>query len=59
MENKATDIVCGKEIKIDGVPASAAYGEKIFYFCSKECLQKFQDSPKSLVDDSLRSKFNK
>ncbi len=45
MPETTHDPVCGREIDPDTAAASWMYETTIYYFCSQECLEDFQEDP--------------
>ena len=45
----ATDPVCGMQVDEKSAPAQTTYAGKTYYFCSKECEQKFTANPMKYV----------
>ena len=43
------DPVCGMEVELDAAAGSHEYLGKIYYFCSKGCLEDFQEDPEAYV----------
>jgi Cu+-exporting ATPase len=43
------DPVCGMEIDPTQAAGQASYQGRTFYFCSEECMQKFQQNPGEYV----------
>jgi Cu+-exporting ATPase len=39
------DIVCGMEVDPTDAPAQSEHGGKMYYFCSSDCLNQFEDDP--------------
>ncbi|MCE5325044.1 MAG: heavy metal translocating P-type ATPase [Planctomycetaceae bacterium] len=39
------DPVCGMDVDPDDAPASVDYGGQTFYFCSKDCAERFRGNP--------------
>ncbi len=44
-----TDVVCGMDVLPD-TPYFTTYHEKKYYFCSKDCLDKFEKNPQSYTE---------
>ena len=44
------DPVCGMQIESKRASYSAQYGPDTYYFCSKECLRRFEDRPESFAE---------
>src|SRR5689334_8658642 len=42
---RATDPVCGMEVKVGTATRSTAYNGQTYYFCSQRCLDKFSQEP--------------
>ena len=49
------DPVCGMEINPETSAGSSEYGGKVYFFCSKTCLEKFQADPSKYVNASART----
>ena len=45
----ATDPVCGMQVDEKSAPAKATYDGKTYYFCSKDCEEKFTAHPMKYV----------
>jgi YHS domain-containing protein len=43
----AVDPVCGMEVDEENAAAGLEYEGEAYYFCSRACLKKFEDSPSS------------
>ncbi|MGH2531368.1 MAG: YHS domain-containing protein [Thermomicrobiales bacterium] len=41
-----TDPVCGMQIDSSQAEAQSQYEGQVYYFCSTECMQKFNENPK-------------
>ncbi|MBL7083580.1 MAG: YHS domain-containing protein, partial [Candidatus Aminicenantes bacterium] len=41
----AIDSVCGMEVKEEEAAGSSLYKGKKYYFCSKNCKEKFDENP--------------
>lgn len=39
------DVVCGMEVDPTDAPGESEYRGKIYYFCSADCLEAFEDDP--------------
>ncbi len=48
MDKKVKDLVCGMDVLIDS-KFHIKYEDKIYYFCSKYCLEKFKLYPKEYI----------
>jgi YHS domain-containing protein len=44
-----TDPVCGMELAQDEVEATSRYMGNVYYFCSDECREEFDDAPEDYV----------
>jgi len=56
-ENTASDVktvtrdpVCGMDIEVGRAFRSLEYGSKTYYFCSKDCLSKFEERPEYFAE---------
>jgi Cu+-exporting ATPase len=49
------DPVCGMEVNPASATAQSEYGGVSFYFCSKECKQKFDAEPERYIDETDRA----
>lgn len=54
--NNSSDLVCGKTIDSEQQAYSAQYRNKTYYFDSEACLNKFQQSPDSYLDNKAINK---
>jgi len=54
-----TDPVCGMKVKPDKVYGTFEHEEYVFYFCSKECQEKFNANPKKYVSKMKRVESSK
>jgi Cu+-exporting ATPase len=45
------DPVCKMEVSIANAAASHDYGPETLYFCSIDCLRKFEKDPGTYMDD--------
>jgi len=45
------DPVCKMEVSIAGAAASHDYGPETLYFCSIDCMRKFERDPAVYMDD--------
>jgi YHS domain-containing protein len=52
----ATDPVCGQTVD-QNAEMSADYSGQVYYFCSQDCLQEFQDDPERFVGWGGASRF--
>jgi P-type Cu+ transporter len=48
------DVVCGMQVDPARAAGSAQHEGKTYYFCSKGCLQKFQNDPNKYLDPAHR-----
>lgn len=48
MNNKVIDLVCGMDVSIDS-KLNTKHDGKLYYFCSKHCLEKFKQNPKQYI----------
>lgn len=44
------DPVCGMEVEPSTAPFKEEYEGKVYYLCSRECLETFQKSPEKFTD---------
>ena len=44
-----TDPVCGLHLDIDKIKHKSKFGDEIYYFCSKECLKRFEEEPEKYI----------
>jgi Cu+-exporting ATPase len=49
------DPVCKMEVNPASAEAQSEYEGQSFYFCSKECKQKFDRDPQRYIDDTDRA----
>jgi YHS domain-containing protein len=47
----ATDPVCGMEVDERQASGRSEYDGKVYYFCSAECQEEFEDDPESYLDE--------
>ena len=52
MDNR--DPVCGLQINPDLAKHRSTYDEKIYYFCSLECKNRFDDEPSKYAENNER-----
>ena len=45
-----TDPVCGMELLSGEAAATVQYGGKTYYFCSDECLERFEKQPTIYIE---------
>ena len=43
------DVVCGMEVDPTSAPAEMEHRGKIYYFCSTDCQQEFEDDPEAYM----------
>jgi Cu+-exporting ATPase len=43
------DLVCGMKVRKEGAVATSNYGGKTYYFCSKNCKEKFDQNPEKYI----------
>jgi YHS domain-containing protein len=55
-KRNARDPVCGMEIETARATASTKYGANTFYFCSKECYERFKERPDYFAEIERMSK---
>jgi YHS domain-containing protein len=46
----AKDVVCGVEIDRQQAAARREYRDRTYYFCSPDCLQRFEAEPEHYAD---------
>ncbi|ABV34481.1 MULTISPECIES: YHS domain-containing protein [Pseudothermotoga] len=51
---KVKDPVCGMKIKIHEAAEKFEYMGKEYYFCSKECSEKFKSDPNKFIQPSKK-----
>lgn len=49
MSNTVKDLVCGMDVSTDS-KLNTKYDDKSYYFCSKYCLEKFEQNPKQYLE---------
>lgn len=54
MAEKVRDLVCGMEFDGDSASSILAYYDKIYYFCSLGCKEKFGREPEKYVNNAER-----
>jgi YHS domain-containing protein len=47
----ATDPVCGMTVQEKDAPVKTTYSGKAYYFCSNDCFQKFNASPRKYAKE--------
>jgi len=52
----AKDLVCGMEVKEEEASGFSLYKGKKYYFCSKNCREKFDENPEEYVKSEEREK---
>lgn len=52
----AIDPVCGQTVVEDN-EMSAVYNDELFYFCSRDCKNEFEDDPERFVGWGGMSRF--
>lgn len=50
----AKDLVCGREVETHNAHFQSEYGDGRYYFCSRECQQKFDDHPDGYIAEAQR-----
>ena len=45
----AKDLVCGMEVRKEGAAAISNYKGEEYYFCSKNCKEKFDQNPEKYI----------
>ena len=54
MAEKVSDLVCGMEFDGDSASGILEYYDKIYYFCSLRCKDKFGREPEKYVNNAER-----
>lgn len=54
MAEKVKDLACGMEFNKDTAGGKIEYIEKMYYFCSSGCLEKFLQDPEKYVAHEKR-----
>ena len=49
-----TDVVCGMRVDPAKAAGTTEHDGKVYYFCGKGCLQRFQADPKKYLDPAYR-----
>ncbi len=52
----AKDLVCGMEVKEEEAAGFSLYKGKKYYFCSKNCKEKFDENPDEYIKSEKREK---
>jgi len=52
----AKDLVCGMEVKEEEAAGFSLYKDKKYYFCSKNCKEKFDENPEEYLKSEEREK---
>ncbi len=47
----SVDPVCGMEVDEVNAAGKSTYRDEVFYFCSLQCKQKFDDKPEAFTGD--------
>jgi Cu+-exporting ATPase len=57
----AKDLVCGMQVRKEEATITSNYEGKVYYFCSKKCKQKFDQSPEKYIksETDLKRKAEK
>lgn len=50
----ALDPVCGMQIKVNGSTLKTTFDRELYYFCSLDCLKKFELEPQKYVQVEKR-----
>jgi len=58
MGNTVKDLVCGMDVSTDS-KVNLKYEDKLYYFCSTHCLEKFEQAPKSYIENAKQDKGDK
>ncbi|MGB2763001.1 MAG: heavy metal translocating P-type ATPase [Candidatus Aminicenantaceae bacterium] len=53
----AIDSVCGMEVKEEEAAGSSLYKGKKYYFCSKNCKEKFDENPEDFISSVRKSGY--
>lgn len=53
---KTKDPVCGMEVKVTDATLRRQYMGQTFYFCSPQCMEKFDKDPKAYVSSDSRQR---
>ena len=53
----AIDSVCGMEVKEEEAAGSSLYKAKKYYFCSKNCKEKFDENPEDFISSVRKSGY--
>lgn len=53
MDNTVKDLVCGMDVST-GSKLTTKHDDKSYYFCSKHCLEKFEQNPKQYLDQNSK-----
>jgi YHS domain-containing protein len=48
----ARDVVCGRDIKPEHSKGETEYGGETYFFCSEECLLRFEESPAEFASET-------
>jgi YHS domain-containing protein len=51
-ENMAIDPVCEMEVDEKTAAAKSSYEGKIYYFCSEECKDTFEEDPEEFISSA-------
>ena len=52
----AKDLVCGMEVKEEEAAGFSLYKDKKYYFCSKNCKEKFDENPEEYLKSEEKEK---
>jgi len=47
----STDPVCGMQVDESKAAGKSTYRDQVFYFCSPQCKQKFDENPESYTGE--------
>ena len=48
----ARDVVCGRAVKPEHAKGQMEYGGETYFFCSVECLKRFEDDPAEFASET-------
>jgi YHS domain-containing protein len=51
------DVVCGMKVDPANAPAKSEYNGQTYYFCSKECKQRFEAQPERYIKNQPREQY--
>jgi P-type Cu+ transporter len=47
----STDPVCGMQVDEANAAGESTYRDQVFYFCSQQCKQKFEENPENYTGE--------